>query len=132
MFALGLFKDVRLEANGTVLVVVVEERPTIANVDFLGTKEFDKDAMKKAMRDVGLTEGRPYDKALTDRAEQELKRQYINKSLYVAEVVTTVTPIERNRVNLTFTVTEGDAAKDQGNPYLRQQGLQGIDLDGPV
>ncbi|WP_133855595.1 outer membrane protein assembly factor BamA [Comamonas sp. JUb58] len=111
LFALGLFKDVRLEANGSVLVVVVEERPTIANVDFLGTKEFDKDAMKKAMRDVGLTEGRPYDKALTDRAEQELKRQYINKSLYAAEVVTTVTPIERNRVNLTFTVTEGDAAK---------------------
>ena len=111
LFALGLFKDVRLEANGNVLVVVVEERPTIANVDFLGTKEFDKDAMKKAMRDVGLTEGRPYDKALTDRAEQELKRQYINKSMYAADVVTTVTPIERNRVNLTFTVTEGDAAK---------------------
>ncbi|MFE1571338.1 outer membrane protein assembly factor BamA [Comamonas odontotermitis] len=111
LFALGLFKDVRLEANGSVLVVVVEERPTIANVDFLGTKEFDKDAMKKAMRDVGLTEGRPYDKALTDRAEQELKRQYINKSMYAADVVTTVTPIERNRVNLTFTVTEGEAAK---------------------
>ena len=37
---------------------------------------------------------------LADRAEQELKRQYINKSLYGAEVVTTVTPIERNRVNL--------------------------------
>ena len=63
------------------------------------------------MRDVGLTEGRPYDKALADRAEQELKRQYISKSLYGAEVVTTVTPIERNRVNLTFTVTEGEPAK---------------------
>ncbi len=111
LFALGLFKDVRLEANGNVLVVVVEERPTIASVDFLGTKEFDKDALKKAMRDVGLTEGRPYDKALTDRAEQELKRQYINKSMYAADIVTTVTPIERNRVNLSFTVTEGDAAK---------------------
>ncbi|MGE8320428.1 MAG: outer membrane protein assembly factor BamA [Comamonas sp.] len=111
LFALGLFKDVRLEANGNVLVVVVEERPTVANVDFLGTKEFDKDTLKKAMRDVGLTEGRPYDKALTDRAEQELKRQYINKSMYAADVVTTVTPIERNRVNLSFTVNEGDAAK---------------------
>ncbi|KQR55437.1 outer membrane protein assembly factor BamA [Acidovorax sp. Leaf160] len=111
LFALGLFKDVRLEASGNVLVVVVEERPTIADVDFAGTKEFDKDTLKKAMRDVGLTEGRPYDKALADRAEQELKRQYISKSLYGAEVVTTVTPIERNRVNLTFTVTEGEPAK---------------------
>nr|WP_314707800.1 outer membrane protein assembly factor BamA [uncultured Comamonas sp.] len=111
LFALGLFKDVRLEANGNVLVVVVEERPTIAGVDFVGTKEFDKEALQKAMRDVGLAEGRPFDKALADRAEQELKRQYINRSLYGAEIVTTVTPIERNRVNLTFSVTEGDAAK---------------------
>lgn len=111
LFALGLFKDVRLEANGNVLVVVVEERPTIAGVEFVGTKEFDKEALQKAMRDVGLAEGRPFDKALADRAEQELKRQYINRSLYGAEVVTTVTPIERNRVNLTFSVIEGDAAK---------------------
>ena len=111
LFALGLFKDVRLEVINDVLVVIVEERPTVADVDFSGAKEFDKDVLKKALRDVGLTEGRPYDQALADRAEQELKRQYINRSLYGAEVVTTVTPQERNRVNLTFTVTEGDLAK---------------------
>ena len=111
LFSLGLFKDVRLEINGDVLVVIVEERPTVADVTFVGTKEFDKDALKKSLRDVGLTDGRPFDKALVDRAEQELKRQYINRSLYGAEVVTTVTPIERNRVNLVFNVTEGEPSK---------------------
>lgn len=111
LFALGLFKDVRLEVAGDVLVVVVEERPTVADVDFVGTREFDEDTLKKALREIGLTEGRPYDQALADRAEQELKRQYINRSLYGAEVVTTVTPIERNRVNLTFTVTEGEPTR---------------------
>ncbi|MDD5478840.1 outer membrane protein assembly factor BamA [Rhodoferax sp.] len=111
LFSLGLFKDVRIEVNGDVLVVVVQERPTVANVEFVGTKEFDKDVLTKSLRDVGLADGRPFDKAQLDRAEQELKRQYINRSLYAAEVVTTVTPIERNRVNLTFTVTEGDPAK---------------------
>ena len=111
LFALGLFKDVRIEVNGDVLVVIVEERPTVAEVEFVGSKEFDKDVLKKALRDVGLTEGRAFDKALVDRAEQELKRQYINRSLYAAEVVTTVTPVERNRVNLTFTMTEGQPAR---------------------
>jgi outer membrane protein insertion porin family len=111
LFALGLFKDVRIEAREGVLVVVVEERPNIADVDFSGTKEFDKDVLKKALRDIGLAEGRPYDKALVDKAEQELKRQYISRSMYATEVVTTVTPIERNRVNLSFSVTEGDTAK---------------------
>ena len=131
LFGLGLFKDVRLEAVGGVLVVVVEERPTIADVDFVGSKEFDKDLLKKTMRDIGLTDGRPYDKALTDRAEQELKRQYINKSFYGAEVVTTVTPIERNRVNLTFSVVEGETARIKdirivGNKAFSESTLKGL------
>ena len=111
LFGLGLFKDVRIDANNGVLIVIVEERPSIADVDFSGTKEFDKDVLKKALADIGLADGRPFDKALVDRAEQELKRQYINRSMYATEVVTTVTPIERNRVNLSFAVVEGDTAK---------------------
>ncbi|WP_405023303.1 outer membrane protein assembly factor BamA [Limnohabitans sp.] len=111
LFALGLFKDVRIEVNGNVLVLIVEERPNIAAVEFIGTKEFDKDTLKKALKDIGLAEGRPFDKALADRAEQELKRQYVNRSLYGAEIITTITPAERNRVNLSFTVVEGDLAK---------------------
>ena len=110
LFALGLFKDVRLEVNGNVLIVVVEERPTISDLNFVGSKEFDKDGLTKALRDIGLAEGRPLDQALTDRAEQEIKRLYLNRGLYGAEVVTTVTPIERNRVNLTFSVTEGETS----------------------
>ena len=135
LFALGLFKDVRVEVNGDVLVIIVEERPTVADVEFVGAKEFDKDVLKKALRDVGLTDGRPFDKALVDRAEQELKRQYINRSLYGAEVVTTVTPIERNRVNLSFGITEGEPAKISeirivGNKAFGESTLRNLfDLD---
>ncbi|MES2978210.1 MAG: outer membrane protein assembly factor BamA [Pseudomonadota bacterium] len=135
LFGLGLFKDVRLEVNGDVLVVVIEERPTVADVDFVGTKEFDKDFLKKSLRDAGLFEGQPFDKALADKAEQELKRQYVNRSLYGAQIVTTVTPIERNRVNLTFSVTEGDVAKITdirvvGNKAFSESTLKGLfDLD---
>jgi len=111
LFATGLFKDVRIEIEGQVAVVVVEERPVIQTVTFVGIKEFDKDQLLKSLKDNGIGEGLPFDKALVDRAEQEIKRQYLGRSLYGAEVVTTVTPVERNRVNVTFTVTEGDAAK---------------------
>ena len=135
LFGLGLFKDVRLEVSGDVLVVIVGERPTVADVDFVGTKEFDKDALKKALREAGISDGQPFDKALADKAEQELKRQYINKSLYGVEVITTVTPIERNRVNLSFSVIEGDVAKIKeihitGNKAFSESTLLGLfDLD---
>ena len=135
IFALGLFKDVRIEVSGDVLVVIVEERPTVAEVEFSGNKEFDKEILRNALRDIGLTNGRPFDRAMLDRAEQELKRQYINRSLYAADIVTTVTPVERNRVNLTFTVTEGDRAKIKeirivGNKVFSESTLRDLfDLD---
>jgi len=110
LFATGLFKDVRIDVEGDVVVVIVDERATIASVNFIGTKEFDKDTLVKALKDAGIGEGLPFDKAIVDRAEQEIKRQYLGKSLYAAEVVTTVTPLERNRVNVTFKVAEGDVA----------------------
>ena len=135
LFGLGLFKDVRLEVSGDVLVVIVEERPTVADVSFVGSKEFDKDVLKKALREIGLSDGQPFDKALADKAEQELKRQYINKSMYGAEIITTVTPIERNRVNLSFNVIEGDIAKIKdirivGNKAFEASTLRNLfDLD---
>ncbi len=111
LYATGFFKDVRIEAEGDVLVVLVEERPAIAAVDFTGIKEFDKDQLNKALKDIGLGESRTYDKALVDRAEQELKRQYLGRGLYGVLVTTTVTPVERNRVNITFAVDEGETAR---------------------
>ncbi len=135
LFGLGLFKDVRIDVAEGVLVLIVEERPTVAAVEFSGAKEFDKDILKKAMTDVGLAEGRPFDKALADRAEQELLRQYINRSLYGAQVTTTITPADRNRVNLTFTIVEGETSKIKemhivGNKVFSESTLKGLfDLD---
>ena len=111
LFATGLFKDVRIEIEGRIAVLIVEERPVIETVSFVGLKEFDKDVLVKSLKDSGIGEGLPFDRALIDRAEQEIKRQYLSRSLYGAEVVTTITPTERNRVNVSFTMTEGDAAK---------------------
>lgn len=111
LFATGFFRDVTLEVDGNVLVVVIQERPSIAQVDFIGVKEFDKETLNKVMRQVGLTEGRIFDRSVADRAEQELKRQYLTRGKYAAEVTTTVTPLERNRVALNFNVVEGESSK---------------------
>lgn len=111
LYATGFFKDVRIEVEGNVLVVFVEERPAIASVEFTGTKEFEKDQLTKALKEIGVGESRIFDKALVDRAEQELKRQYLSRGLYGVQITTTVTPLERNRVAVTFAVDEGDVAR---------------------
>jgi outer membrane protein insertion porin family len=111
LYATGFFRDVRLEAEDGVLVVIVQERPTISQIDIVGTKEFDKDTLKKALKDIGIAESRIFDRSALERAEQEFKRQYINRGYYAMKVTTTATPQERNRVAINFTVEEGDVAK---------------------
>jgi outer membrane protein insertion porin family len=111
LYATGFFTDVRVSAQANVVVVQVEERPAIASIDFAGIKEFDKENLTKALRGVGLSQGRYYDKALVDKSEQELKRQYLTRGYYAAEVTTTVTPVDRNRVSVLFSVAEGPSAK---------------------
>jgi outer membrane protein insertion porin family len=111
LFATGFFKDVRLEIDGTVLVVLIEERPAIASIEFEGLKAFDKEQLRKGLKDVGLAESRIFDRALVDRAEQELKRQYLSQGYYGVQITTTVTPLERNRVGLNFNIVEGSIAR---------------------
>lgn len=111
LYATGFFKDVRIEVDGGVMVVVVQERPAIAQIDFVGMKEFEKDVIIKALKEIGIADGRIFDRALLDKAEQELKRQYLTRGKYGVEITTTVTPLERNRVGINFNIEEGAFAK---------------------
>lgn len=128
LFATGFFKDVRIEVDSNVVVVVLEERPAIATLDFVGMKAFDKDQIRKALKETGLSESRIFDRSMLDRAEQELKRQYISRGYYAASVSTTVTPLERNRVGITFTMEEGDVAKIRQINIIGNKAFEESDL----
>jgi outer membrane protein insertion porin family len=130
LYATGFFRDVQIQAQGDVLIVIVEERPTISRIEFTGMKEFDPEVVRKSLRTVGVADARFYDKALIDKAEQELKRQYVSKGLFAAEVVTTVTPGARNQVAIFFNIDEGPSAKIKdinfiGNKAFSESTLRG-------
>src|SRR3990172_4857817 len=74
----------------------------------------EPDNVRKALRELGMAEGRIFDRSSLENAEKEIKRQYLSRGLYGAEVQTTVTPLERNRVGINIAVTEGEVAKIRG------------------
>jgi outer membrane protein insertion porin family len=111
LYGTGFYSDVRLETEGDILIVFVQERPAIAQIDIEGAKEFTKDNLKDGLKQAGISESKIYDKSLLDRAEKELKRQYTSRGYYGAVVKTTVTPLERNRVALRFDIEEGAVTK---------------------
>jgi outer membrane protein insertion porin family len=111
LYKTGFFKDVRLERQGDVLIVSVVERPSIASFRITGTHEFSQEDLKKNLKETGLSEGRIFNRSLLDRVEQELRTQYFSRGYYAVNIKPTVTPLERNRVDIDIAVTEGPPAR---------------------
>jgi len=128
LFATGFFKDVRLEVEQGVLIVLVSERPSIASVEIDGVKDFPKDQLRDNLKFVGLAEGRIFDRSVLDKAEQELKRQYVARGKYGVTVNTTITALERNRVAIIFNVVEGEASRIMQINIIGNQAYSEADL----
>ncbi|MEY4729458.1 MAG: outer membrane protein assembly factor BamA [Pseudomonadota bacterium] len=130
LYATGFYSDVRIEAENDVLIVTIQERPAIASVEINGAKEFPKDQLKDGLKQVGLSEAKTYDKSLLDRAEKELKRQYVSRGRYSVDVATTVTPLERNRVALVFNIEEGEVSQIRNINIIGNQAVSESELLG--
>jgi outer membrane protein insertion porin family len=107
LYRTGFFKDVRIEADQNILLITVQERPSIADIQFSGNKAFQSDKLKEGMKAIGLVEGQIYDKSKLEFAEQEIKKQYLAQGKYTATVKTSASPLERNRVAIRFDIEEG-------------------------
>lgn len=131
LFKTGFFTDVSLERKGNVLVVTVTERPAIAEVRITGNKDISTEDLQKSLKEVGLAEGRVFDRSLLDKVEQELLRQYYSRGRYAAQVKSQVQPLERNRVAITLDISEGAVASIAqinivGNKAFTEKELQGL------
>ncbi|MDH3309732.1 MAG: outer membrane protein assembly factor BamA [Gammaproteobacteria bacterium] len=111
LFKTGFFRDVQLEREKDVLIVTVVERPSIAGIKIIGTREMSEEDLKKGLKEIGLAEGRVFNKSLLDRVEQELRQQYFSRGYYGVSIQPTMTPLERNRVDLNIEVIEGSVAR---------------------
>ena len=107
IFAMGYFSDVQVQRNSGVVVFKLLERPWISSISFYGLKEFKEDFLRDALAGIGIKEGQVLNAANFDLAEQALKEAYLSKGKYGVEVTSTLTPLERNRIGISFTVFEG-------------------------
>jgi len=137
LFKTGFFSDVRMERDGTVLVVYVKERAAISSIKITGNKDLETDKLLEGLKDIGLAEGRVFDRSLLDKVEQELRRQYFSRGKYAVKIETTITPLERNRVGILIDISEGEAARIKqinivGNHTFTDKELRkGFTLDTP-
>lgn len=131
LYATGFFQDVKLKTQNGLLIVQVQERPAIAQINITGAKEFEKDKLKEGLKQAGLAESRIFSRALLEKAEQELKRQYISRGKYAVKITTTTTPLERNRIGINFDIEEGKTTRIRqinivGNESFSDKELLGL------
>lgn len=114
LYDTGFFEDVQLKREGTVLVVQVDERPSIAEITFEGNDDIDDETLRQVLTEIGLEERRVFNPVLLDQLVQELQNQYFSRGKYAADVSADIEDLERNRVAIRVTIDEGEAAKIRG------------------
>ena len=111
LYRTGFFQDIQFARDGNILVIMVRERPAIANVQLTGNKAIKEEDLKRVMFDIGLSEGEVFDRLVLDRLQQELVKQYFSQGRYAVVVDARVTELDRNRVRISIVIDEGDVAE---------------------
>jgi outer membrane protein insertion porin family len=111
LYQTKFFSDVEMDREGSILVIKVVERPSIAKLTLRGNKDIKTDDLKKGLKEIGLTEGETFDRLALDNVQQELIRQYYNRGKYNVSVEPHVTRLDRNRVAVEIEIREGKAAR---------------------
>ncbi len=111
LFRTGFFDDVKIEREANILLITVDERPTIGSLEIDGNKDITTDNLMEGLEEAGFVEGRVYDRSQVEKLQIELERQYHANGKYGVRISADVEELPNNRVGISVTISEGDAAK---------------------
>jgi outer membrane protein insertion porin family len=137
LYATGFFRDVELRRDGNTLLVVVVERPSIAKFELKGNKDIKTEDLQKSLRNVGLAQGKIFDRSVLDEVKQYLTDQYFSRGKYAVRVDTKVTDLPGNKVDVIVDIKEGKRARIRminlvGNTTFKEQDVLGtLELKTP-
>nr|WP_242464634.1 outer membrane protein assembly factor BamA [Halorhodospira abdelmalekii] len=131
LYRSGFFRDVELLRDEQVLVVRVQERPSVARLEIEGNEQIRDDDLRDALRSAGLAEGQIFNRAQLSEIERELVQQYFAQGKYGVTVESTVSPLPRNRVAIRIDIDEGEVAEIRdihfvGNEVFSDRELRGL------
>ena len=107
LYKSGLFDDIAIGQESTVLVIKVKERPAIADISFEGNKDIETDKLVEALKQAGIAKGQVFNRSVLQEMDRELEQQYFARGKYNVKVDTDVEPLENNRVDIKIMISEG-------------------------
>lgn len=105
MLASGLFSDVRINSRGGQIVVSVVENNVINRVFFEGNRQIQREVLESEVQ----TKSRgPYNAAVVDADVRRILELYRRSGRGLANVTPRVVDLPNGRIDVVFTVVEGD------------------------
>ena len=101
LYAQGYFDDIYIEQNGSDILVVVREKPSIARLDIKGVVTNDKTAIEQL---VGIKQGNMYDELAIERAKERIRQYYESKGYFDTVVDVTKEQVADNQSSLFITL----------------------------
>ncbi|MGA1729985.1 MAG: outer membrane protein assembly factor BamA, partial [Steroidobacteraceae bacterium] len=111
LFSTGFFRDIELRRDGNTLVVVVLERPSIESFELKGNKDIKTEDLERSLRNVGLAQGKTFDRSVLEEVTSYLTDQYFARGKYAVRVDTQVVDVPGNKVRITIDIAEGKRAR---------------------
>ena len=111
LYKTGQFKDIVIGIENSVVIISLQEKPLLFELNFIGTEIFQPDALKSALAQMNIASGMVLDETDLSRAEKEIENQYLSQGKYNASVKAEIIPLAKNRVNLNFIVSEGGISR---------------------
>ncbi len=111
LYKTGQFKNISIDLEGNVVIIIVNEKPIISTINFYGADAIQPEKIKEGMLQMDVGEGLLFNETALKRVKGEISKQYLNLGLYSATIETKVTPQERNRVAVDFYINEGSTAR---------------------
>jgi outer membrane protein insertion porin family len=111
LYKTGLFEDIRLSKRGNILIVTVKERAAVGEINISGNHVIESKPILEALKRAGVAKGRPLNKATLAQIQKEIKRQYLARGNYSADVQTELQKLSRNRLAVNINIKEGKVAR---------------------
>ncbi|HEY6049885.1 MAG TPA: POTRA domain-containing protein, partial [Thermoanaerobaculia bacterium] len=135
LWDVGLLENISIEAEhtpgGVTLVVTVEERPTIKDVEFSGNKKLSTSQIKDKLKEakVEIHPGEPLSLRDVARTRSAISDYYAEQGYRSATVDYRIEDISKTEKKVVFAIDEGDKIKIasirfEGNRVLSDQRLR--------
>ncbi len=111
LYSQELFDSIEMRREGSTLVVVVKERPSIEQFTIDGNKDIKTEDLTESLRGVGLARGKTFNRSVLDEVSQFLVEQYYSRGKYGVQVDTRVEDRDNNAVAVFIDVKEGQRAR---------------------